>query len=127
MTKKFEVSLADRLKQRNAAQNEMRMPALGYKKYRVYDILKDEPELSSYSYNYTTYTAKPGGQSSGTINVVAAGRNSGKSLMWNYCVIDTLYPEIYNFSHILTDSTVQWLKPKQATALILKGHHVDEL
>jgi hypothetical protein len=27
----------------------------------------------------------------------------------------------------LTDSTVQWLKPKQVTALILKGHHVVEL
>jgi hypothetical protein len=125
MTKKFEVSLADRLKQRNAAHNEMRMPALGYKKYRVHDILKDDPELRSYGYN--TYNNNLGGQSPGTINVVIAGQNSGKSLMWNYCMIDALYPYMYSFANLLTDSTVQWLKPKQVTALILKGHHVVEL
>jgi hypothetical protein len=138
---RFEVSLEDRLKQRDNANNAVRMPRLGFKQYCVYDI---EPK-AEYK---TQYTFPPAGTPRGTqvtslpsgsvplvgpqvLNVFSSGRSSGKSKF----AINQLYGlSGYALTQSILDtlsypprSKVKWLKPKHVTMLKLKGHRVEEL
>ena len=143
MTKKispsfrFEVSLEDRLKQRDAANNAVRMPKLGFKQYRVYDT-ETKTEYETYQtfpstrQRGTRVTSLPSGSvplvGPQALNVFSSGRSSGKSKilknqLYGYLsrqwIADTLaYPP---------PSKVKWLKPKHVTMLKLKGHRVEEL
>ena len=142
MTKKispsfrFEVSLEDRLKQRDDANNAVRMPKLGFKQYRVYDT-ETKTEYETYQTfpstrpRGTRVTSLPSGSvplvGPQALNIVSSGRNIGKSKF----AINQLYGRMAK--QWLTDITymptskVKWLKPKHVTLLKLKGHRVEEL
>ena len=113
-TPRFDVDYKQRLEQSRTASDAVRMPRLGYSKYRVYDIEKSR------------------GVSKGILNGIYGSSNTGKSsynvtrqynngnwqkLMWAF--ID----EIESFSQPAYD--VRWLKPKHVTLLKLKGHRVE--
>ena len=126
MTKKntfpFEVDFKTRLAQREAANNAVRLPRLGYALYRVYDIVekKDSKELNF------IYGSKNSGKSSFTTNIVKS-RQTVKSQALHY------YQTLYKYQLIVDDLftaldesyKVKWLKPKHVTLLELKGHRVE--
>jgi hypothetical protein len=128
----FEVSLADRLKQRNEAKNYVRLPKLGYREYRVYDIEPMEEYTTSHCPATTTRSTQVTSLLTGagqlsrqqTLNIFSSGRNSGKSsiainyLSYRWMLDSVLYSP---------PSKVKWLKPKHVTMLKLKGHRVEEL
>jgi hypothetical protein len=150
-TTRFEVSLADRLKQRNEANNAVRMPRLGFKQYCVYD-LESKPETTTatmtvfknrnsgagtkvktfphtapitapaYTYgNYKVRTIRP------PTALASASTGMGKS-SWVTILHQTLaHTCIIDELKILQSHKIQWLKPKHVTMLKLKGHRVEEL
>lgn len=85
-------------KERLAQARESRLPRLGYKQYQVYDIEKKSDTV------YTNYK-----QSKLTWQ---------QTLMIFIDEMESLKDPIYK---------TQWLKPKQATLLRLKGHRVEEV
>jgi hypothetical protein len=142
-TTRFEVSLQDRLKQRNEANNAVRMPRLGFKQYCVYDLESEPRAMSPSPYTPakqgqivgrgTRVKALPGGASlkfgsSQTLNIVSSGTGMGKSTfsmsrLYGYVAQQWIVDELLRE----TPSNVQWLKPKHVTMLKLKGHKVVEL
>jgi hypothetical protein len=138
LTFRFEVSLADRLKQRDNANNAVRMPKLGFKQYRVYDI---EPKTEYETYQTfplakaprsTRVTSLPSGSvplvGPNYLSVFSSGRSSGKSkILKNQLYGYALTHSIVDSLTYLTPSKVKWLKPKHVTMLKLKGHRVEEL
>lgn len=113
MTKKntisFEVDFKTRLAQRDAANNAVRLPRLGYALYRVYDIVKTDYKRKL---NFTY-----GSKNNSTSSVF---RNRGVSTIQFYkYIIDDLLLTIEK------PYKVKWLKPKHVTVLRMKGHRVE--
>ena len=117
----FEIDFKTRLAQREAANNAVRLPRLGYALYRVYDIVekKDKETING------LYGSGSTGKSSYTMTV-AKSRQSSKTqwqqINWQQVVrvyideIETIMESSYK---------VKWLKPKHVTLLELKGHRVE--
>jgi len=105
MTHRFEVDYKERLEQQRTANNAVRLPRLGYKLYRIYDI--EEKKESTPNYNMKVYK----------------GRQSGKTqtyeqqILWAW--LDELAPQFE------PAYDVRWLKPKKATLLRMRGHRVE--
>ena len=99
MTPRFEVDYKERLEQQRTANNAVRLPRLGYKLYRIYDIKKtkvvDVKASVSKKYSKTNWQA----------------------VLWAY--IDELE------SRQEPAYEVRWLKPKHVTVLRMRGHRVD--
>ena len=116
----FEVNFKTRLAQREAANNAVRLPRLGYALYRVYDIVekKDKETING------LYGSGSTGKSSYTTTVVKS-RQTGKSQSLHY--YQTLYQLIVDdlFTALDESYKVKWLKPKHVTLLKLKGHRVE--
>jgi hypothetical protein len=116
----FEVDFKTRLAQREAANNAVRLPRLGYDLYRVYDIVekKDKKTING------LYGSGSTGKSSFTI---IKSRQAGKSQALHY--FQTLYTYQVIVDNIFTaldeSYKVKWLKPKHVTLLELKGHRVE--
>jgi hypothetical protein len=124
--KDFEVSLDERNKQRQEALEAQHLPALGYKRYRVYK----EPPVKTEGYKQLKVLKNRSyGVPKGQLNVVTSGCNLGKSNMiayYQYILNDFLaatersrpkQPEFYD---------VKWLRPKDATLLRMQGERVEE-
>jgi hypothetical protein len=117
MTPRFEVDYKQRLEQRRTASNAVRMPRLGYARYRVYRIkIKD-----------TQYTASGiwGSLSvpSAAKLVVMKNRQAGQSCWLQE--FDWMFDnDSINFVKGVLDYDVRWLKPKHVTMLSIKGHRV---
>ena len=118
----FEVDFKTRLAQREAANNTVRLPRLGYALYRVYDIVekKDKETING------LYGSGSTGKSSITMNMVKS-RQTGKNQPLHY--FQTLYTYQVIVDNIFTaldeSYKVKWLKPKHVTLLELKGHRVE--
>jgi hypothetical protein len=84
------------------------LPRLGYAQYRVYDI-EEKKEVSVPNFNGRYIRSGP----------VTLHCNNGnwQQVLWAF--VD----EIESFSGPAYD--VQWLKPKHATVLRMKGHRVE--
>ena len=114
-TPRFEVDYKERLAQARVS----RLPALGFRQYRVYDIVekKDKVTLSS---SYGQHIGR--GIKTGPLSFhIAGGKYLQYTINQTWLIVDELESKLepaYN---------VQWLKPKQATLLRLKGHRVEEV
>jgi hypothetical protein len=121
---RFEVDFKTRLAQREAANNAVRLPRLGYALYRVYDIVekKDKKELNF------IYGSKNSGKSSYAMTL-AKSRQIGKSqaLLRYYQAMYSSYQVIIDDLITALDESykVKWLKPKHVTLLKMKGHRVE--
>ena len=107
-TPRFDVDYRERLEQSRTASNAVRLPRLGYAQYRVYDI-EEKKEVSVPNFNGRYIRSGP----------VTLHCNNGnwQQVLWAF--VD----EIESFSGPAYD--VQWLKPKHATVLRMKGHRVE--
>jgi hypothetical protein len=126
MTKKtsqafrFEVSLEDRLKQRKEANNAVRLPRLGFKQYRVYDI-----ESTVESILPITGVSPMVGPNA--LHIFSSGRSSGKSkILKNQLYGHIAKQWIVDTLTYRSSSKIRWMKPKHVTMLKLKGHRVEE-
>ena len=126
MTYRFEVDYKQRLNQSKNATNAVRLPRLGYARYRVYDI---EPQSQCEQQTHTMTLNKNRGMSTGPVSVVSAGRSVGKSTFLKYCLTSyTLYSALtINQPVPEKPHTVKWLKPEEVTMLQLKGHKVESV
>ena len=93
-TPHFEVDFKERLAQARVS----RLPLLGYKQYRVYDIEK-KSDIVYMNYKQSKLTWQQ------TLLIFIDEMESFKDTFYN----------------------TQWLKPKQATLLRMKGHRVEEV
>jgi hypothetical protein len=107
-TPRFDVDYRERLEQSRTASNAVRLPRLGYAQYRVYDI-EEKKEVLVPNFNGRYIRSGP----------VTLHCNNGnwQQVLWAF--VD----EIESFSGPAYD--VQWLKPKHATVLRMKGHRVE--
>jgi hypothetical protein len=107
-TPRFDVDYQERLEQSRTASNAVRLPRLGYALYRVYDIEgKKDKQLLNNTYGGNT-----------VYNTTRRYNNGNwQQVLWAF--VD----EIESFSGPAYD--VQWLKPKHATVLRMKGHRVE--
>jgi hypothetical protein len=98
MNSRFEVDYKERLEQSRTASNAVRLPRLGYKLYRIYDI--NEIKI---------------------VDVKASGsgknNNNWQQLVWAWVNEMEFYSQL--------DYDVRWLKPKKATLLRMRGHRVE--
>ena len=114
-TPRFEVDFKERLAQARVS----RLPALGFRQYRVYDIVekKDKDALNN---SYGQHVGR--GIRTGPLSFhIAGGKYLQYTINQTWLIVDELESKLepaYN---------VQWLKPKQATLLRLKGHRVEEV
>jgi hypothetical protein len=98
MTHRFEVDYQERLEQSREASDTVRLPLLGYKLYRIYDIKETK-----------------------IVDVKASGsvknNNNWQQILWAW--VDEFE------SKIEPAYDVRWLKPKRATLLRMRGHRVE--
>ena len=109
MNPRFEVDFQTRLKQSREACDAVRLPRLGYKKYKIYEEEKKDKQTINSQY----------GVLKNSYNI-----NGGYTLNYVYSMIY----KIHSVDFIPKPKfKVKWLKPKQATLLRLKGTKVEEI
>jgi hypothetical protein len=114
-TPRFEVDYKTRLEQQRTATNAVRLPRLGFRQYRVYDIVKKND-----NYSLNGQYGQHVGQGIRPVPITTAG---GSSLQYNFSQVwSILLDELHDPSY-----KVKWLKSKQVTFLRLKGHRVEEV
>lgn len=121
---RFEVDYKERLQQSRDASNAVRLPRLGYIRYRVYEIRKQKDKTALNSQYGIQRIGR--GIRKGTISpIITSIQNSGRSIYHPSSTVIQIYldelNELFDPPHV-----VKWLKPKHATALRLKGHRVEE-
>lgn len=116
---RFEVDYKERLEQRRTATNAVRIPRLGYARYRVYKI-REKTEIQSF--NLYSSGIRTGKSVFGT-NASNPPRKPSK-ITWQQTFYDFL-DAIDKFEESKNSYEVKWLKEKQATLLRLKGHRVE--
>jgi hypothetical protein len=117
MTPRFEVDYKQRLEQRRTASNAVRMPRLGYARYRVYGIkIKDTRSTASGIWGSLSVP-------SAAKLVVMKNRQAGQGY-WMH-EFDWMFDnaDLAVVRDVL-DYDVRWLKPKHVTMLSIKGHRV---
>jgi len=112
-TPRFDVDYKQRLEQSRTSTNAVRLPRLGYARYRVYDIEGKKDKAAPNSL-YGKHIGR--GFRTGPISIVYT--NNKVSFEW--LIIDELTSDE-------TQYQIKWLKPKQATLLRLQGHRVEEI
>lgn len=114
-TPRFEVDYKERLAQAKIS----RLPRLGFRQYRVYDIVekKDKATLNG---SYVQHIGR-GIRTGPLFFHIAGGKYLQYTINQTWLIIDELK------SKLEPAHNVQWLKPKQATLLRLKGHRVEEI
>lgn len=110
-TPRFDVDYRERLEQSRTASNAVRLPRLGYAQYRVYDI-EEKKEVSVPNFNGVYIK-------SGPVYNTTRQYNNGNLPTSLWAFIDELE------FRIGPAYDVQWLKPKHATVLRMKGHCVE--
>jgi hypothetical protein len=115
-TPRFEVDFKTRLEQSKAATNAVRLPKLGYRQYRVYDI-EEKKDKTFLDYQYIKVNQ---GFKLGPITPIG-----GSNMQHTHSVIYKII--IDEFVYGPPPHKVKWLKPKQATLLRLQGHRVEEI
>ncbi len=115
-TPRFEVELKQRLEQKRTATDAVRLPRLGYKQYRVYDIeeVKDKNTINGL---YGQHVGR--GIRKGPMPVTL-----GSSLHWTKKL--QIFIDELEFK-VEPKFIVKWLKPKAATLLRLQGRRVEEV
>jgi hypothetical protein len=98
MNPRFEVDYQERIKQSREASDAVRLPLLGYELYRIYDIKMKKIVDVNASGSVKTYTTR-------------------QQIDWAW--VDKME------SYKQPAYDVRWLKPKKATLLRMRGHHVE--
>jgi len=116
MTKKFEVDFKERDAQRQTEKKLRWYRATGRKRYRVYEKLQNEYVTAKKLALNSTYGVR--GKGTHITAIQGIGYNSNDALVTYHLSYEWFNRNRYE---------IQWLLPKQATALIIQGHQVEEL
>lgn len=115
-TPRFEVDYKTRLEQQQTAINAVRLPCLGFRQYRVYDLKKSKHKVTFNNLYAQSQVAR--GIRKGQITIAG-----GSAVLYPASQVWTI------FLDELTDPPykVKWLRPKHVTFLQLQGHRVEEV